>query len=102
MVNFQKVNLPKESTRTNRSLYYLVDFLTIYPTREALLKGKAQYSWPPCPNWFVSAYFYIENIIYLFYKTSYPNEEVNGTEHSVSVPWAQCYKVFTDVIYEYS
>jgi len=33
--------------------------------------------------------FYIENVIYLCYKTSYLNEEVNRTEPSpsVSVPW---------------
>jgi hypothetical protein len=33
--------------------------------------------------------FYIENIINLFYKTSYLNEEVNSTEPSplVSIPW---------------
>jgi hypothetical protein len=29
--------------------------------------------------------FYIENIIFPFYKTSYPNEEVNRTEPSPSV-----------------
>jgi hypothetical protein len=35
---------------------------------EVLLKGKAQYSWPPCTNLFRSAPFYIENIIYRFTK----------------------------------
>jgi hypothetical protein len=50
--------------------------------REVLLKGKAQYSWPPCTNQFRSTPFYIENIINLFYKTSYLNEEVNCTEPS--------------------
>jgi hypothetical protein len=35
-----------------------------------------------------SAHFYIENIIFLFTKTSYLNEEVNCTEPapSVSIP----------------
>jgi hypothetical protein len=57
--------------------------------REALLKGKAQYSGPPCPDYFRSAGFYIENIIYLCFKTSYLNEKVKCTEPSppVSFPW---------------
>jgi hypothetical protein len=50
--------------------------------KETLLKGKAQYSWPPCTNLFRSAPFYIENIIYIFNKTSYLNEEVNCTKPS--------------------
>jgi len=56
--------------------------------REVLLKGKTQYGWPPCTNQFRSAPFYIENIINLFYKTSYLNEEVNCIEPSplVSIP----------------
>jgi hypothetical protein len=38
-----------------------------------------------------SAAFDFENIIYLFYKTSYPNEEVNSAEPSpsVSIPWVK-------------
>jgi hypothetical protein len=48
---------------------------------ETLLKGKAQYSWPPCTNLFRSAPLYIENIIYI-YQTSNPNEEVKLTETS--------------------
>ncbi len=32
-------------------------------TRESLLKGKAQYGWPPCTNKFGSGHFYIENVI---------------------------------------
>jgi hypothetical protein len=51
--------------------------------KEPLLKGKAQYS-SPCTNQFSSAIFYIVNII-TFYKTSYPNEEVNCTKLSTSV-----------------
>ncbi len=46
---------------------------------EPLLKGKAQYGWPPCANYFRSATFNIENIIYLFYKTNSLSEEVNST-----------------------
>ncbi len=53
--------------------------------REPLLKGKAQYSWPPCTNSFRSAAFDIGN------KTSYLNEEVNGTElvslRPVTIGW---------------
>jgi hypothetical protein len=54
----------------------------------SLAEGKAQYSRPPCTNQFRSAPFYIENIINLYYKTSYLNEGVNCTEPSplVSIP----------------
>ncbi len=57
--------------------------------RESLLKGKAAYSLPPCTNLIRSVAFDNGNIIYFFYKTSSPNEEVNRTEPSprVSVPW---------------
>ncbi len=33
-------------------------------TKEPLLKGKDQYSWPPCTNYFRSAAFDKVNIIY--------------------------------------
>ncbi len=52
----------------------------MYRALPLLLKGKDQYNWPPCTNKFRSTAFYSENIIYLFYKTSYLNEEVNCTE----------------------
>jgi hypothetical protein len=57
-------------------------------SREAYYKGKAQYSWPPCTYWFRSAPFYIENIIYLSYKTTCLNVVVNCIEpsRSVSIP----------------
>jgi hypothetical protein len=57
--------------------------------REVLLKGKAQYCWPPCTNLFRSAPFYIENDICVFNKTGYLNEEVSGIEPflSDSIPW---------------
>jgi len=35
---------------------------------EPLLKGKAQYSWPPCINQFRLVSFNIANIIYAFTK----------------------------------
>ncbi len=37
----------------------------------SLTEGKSKYSWPPCTNQIRSARFYFENIIFLFYKTSY-------------------------------
>ncbi len=46
-------------------------------SKKPLLKGKAKQSLPPCAKQFGSAAFYIENIIFLFYKTIYLNEEVN-------------------------
>ncbi len=90
-----------------------IDGLPVFPmfkvdslAKETLLKGKALYSWPPNTNLYRSAPFYIENIIYIFNKTSYLNEEVNCTEPSpsVSVPWPKhqltalyCQKGFVDL-----
>jgi hypothetical protein len=34
---------------------------------------------------YISSFLNIENIVYFFYKTSYPDEEVNCTEPSPSV-----------------
>ncbi len=53
-------------------------------TRESLLKGKDQYGWPPCTNYLRSAAFNTEKSIFLYYKISYLNEEVNRTEPSFS------------------
>ncbi len=55
---------------------------------EILLKGKARYSSPPCTDWFRSAAFDIENIIYFFTKPATLTKEVNCTEPypSVSLP----------------
>ncbi len=64
-------------------LYYLSNYHKMavnYNGQGSLTEGKAQFGWPPCTNQFASAPFYIENIINLFYKTSYLNEEVNCTE----------------------
>ncbi len=49
--------------------------------REPLLKEKDQYSWDPT--------FHTENYVFLFYKTTYLNEEVNRTLPSqpVRIPW---------------
>jgi hypothetical protein len=57
--------------------------------REPLLKGKAQYSWPPSTYYLIIEAFDIANIFYFMNKTSYPNEEVNETESSpsISIPW---------------
>ncbi len=48
-----------------------------YLVMEALMKREAQYGWAPWTNQFGWAEYYFENIFYLFYKTSYANEEVN-------------------------
>jgi hypothetical protein len=68
-------------------------------SRKVLLKGKTQYGWPPCTNRFRSAPLYIENIINLFYKTSYLNEEVNCTEPSplVRIPWTKYMRYRTEM-----
>ncbi len=52
-------------------------------TKEPLLKGKAQYNWPPCANFFLILQTY-----FTLYKTSSLNE-ANRTEPSLSVrdPW---------------
>ncbi len=64
---------------------------TMLCTREVLFKGMAQYRWPPSTNLLRTAPFLIDNIIYLCYKTSYLNEEVNCTDPSpsVSIPCMQ-------------
>ncbi len=52
-------------------------------TREPLVKG--MYDLSPFTYLFRSAPFYIENCIYLTYKTSCLYKEVNGNETSTSV-----------------
>ncbi len=47
--------------------------------RESFLNGKSQYHQPPHTYLFRSAAFYIENIIYHCYKTSYLIVEVSCT-----------------------
>ncbi len=44
--------------------------------RESLMKGKDQYRWPPCTNWFISAALNNEKIFFLIHKnkTSYLNK----------------------------
>ncbi len=51
---------------------------------DVLMKGKAQYSWPPSTNPFGYCKHYL-----LFYKASYFKKEVNRIDPScsVSVPW---------------
>ncbi len=72
------------SSQTSWQLFVLQRWHCKPTYREPLLKGKAQYSWAPCTNKFRSGGFHIENIIYLWYKTSYLNEEVNCIEPSPS------------------
>jgi hypothetical protein len=47
---------------------------------------RALCSWPPWTDLFRSDPFYVENIIYHFYKTYYLNEEANCTELNNSLP----------------
>ncbi len=47
------------------------------------MKGKDQYTLPPCTKYFSTAAFKTE--FSSFYKTSYLNEEVNCTEPSPSM-----------------
>ncbi len=53
--------------------------------KESLLKGKDQYSLPPCTNEFGSTAFRTDQNIFLIYETSYLNEDVNRIEPSPSV-----------------
>ncbi len=47
-------------------------------TRESLLKGKAQYGWPPCTNKFGLGHFYTENVIHFgWYQGSLTEGEVS-------------------------
>jgi hypothetical protein len=52
--------------------------------RESLLKGKYQYCWPPCINKLRSSALHFLLKLYLFYRTTYLNEEVKCTEPSLS------------------
>jgi len=54
-------------------------FLSFKSSREALLKGKTQYSWPPGTNYLRLAAFNIANNIFFYDKTNYIKEEVNCT-----------------------
>ncbi len=69
--------------------------LTARPNQGSLTEGEGSVR-SPCTNKFSSAAFTIEHIIYLCYKTTYLNEEVNCTEPppSFSVPWTDIIKLF--------
>ncbi len=58
-------------------------------SRESLIKGKIQYTWPPWTNQFKLVIFRTATMLFFFCKMSYLNEEVNCTKPSpsVSVPW---------------
>ncbi len=61
----------KQATLMRRSTVLSISLQLVFPVcigREVLLKGKAQYGWPACTNYFRSAPLYIEIIIYLFTK----------------------------------
>jgi hypothetical protein len=57
--------------------HYVIFSQKMRSYREALLKGKAQYSWPPCTNYFGLAHFDIENIIYLYIKQAYIWDDIS-------------------------
>ncbi len=54
-------------------------------TRDSLLKGKDQFDLPSYTNKFRSAALQNETIFFLFFKTTYSNEEVNCTKPFPSV-----------------
>ncbi len=64
-------------------------------TREPLLMGKAQYSWPSCTNMFSWAPFYIANIFY-FKKLPFLIPGTGGMIRTSGL----YYKSFTIVIYD--
>jgi hypothetical protein len=69
--------------------------------RELLLKGKALYNWPPCINLCRSATFYTDTIIFIFYKTTYLNEEVNCTEPLPTKAYKAYFNVRQSVVTTY-
>jgi len=71
--------------------------------REPLIKGRAEHSWSPCANKFKSVHFHTDYFIYLCYKTSYLNEEVNCTEPypSVGVPWTMSANLIDRLLYKW-
>jgi hypothetical protein len=70
-------------TPYGHTIQYFWGFWWVALSREASLKGKAQDSWPPGTNLFISAAFDNANSIYVLTKTSYLHE-VNCTEPSPS------------------
>jgi hypothetical protein len=89
MVQYNKA--PARNWEVMYGIFEVSTLETAY--REPLLKGKAQYCWPPRTNYLRSAAFSTKNFIYLFCKTSYLNVEVNCTEPfpSVSFPRHQAF-----------
>jgi len=49
------------------------------------MKGKDQYSWTPRTSLFRSAAFHTQTIYFLFYKTTYVDEDVNWIDRSPSL-----------------
>jgi hypothetical protein len=70
--NIVVITAPKFRQRNS----YIISFMSIGhcwangQTREVLLKGKAQYRWPPSTNQLILAPFNVEIIVYLFTKQS--------------------------------
>jgi hypothetical protein len=80
----------KNLTGANTLAYFHPDIRCKMSNQGSLTEREGLVQLTSFTSEFRSAPFYIENIIYNFYKTSYINEEVNCTEtsHSVSFPWS--------------
>ncbi len=71
--------------QTNSKLrVWIISSTAISPTREPLLKGKTQYSWPPCIN-FLDKLLLKLQILFIFLQNNQPYEEVNCTKPSTSI-----------------
>jgi hypothetical protein len=92
------------------SLSVTLKTLTMFLDSSIMILEHKRHSWQSSyddHNMFIvqaTPHLHIENIINLFYKTTYLFEEAYCTKPSpsVSVSWAQCYKKFMAVIYEFS
>ncbi len=62
------LRLKQRSAVTRVKLFTGLANVRMERDKEPLLKGKAQYGWPPCTNQFRSVAFDIANIIYSFTK----------------------------------
>jgi len=89
------------SLANNPIMLSVVMLKVIMLSRETLLKGNTQCSSPPCTKLLRSAPFNFENIIYIFNKTSYLNEEVNCTEPSLSLVFPRLSIEAPDFIFLY-
>jgi hypothetical protein len=75
---------------TNNRMLIIRNRITVKQGNLTEREGSVQLT--SCTELFRSAPFYVENIVNIFNKTSYLNEEVNCAEPppSVSYPWVKC------------